>query len=424
MPSPRPRPRSVPSRSSRRAGAFTLMEVLVATTVFMIGMGAILFTFRTGIRAWQIGRSASEVFQSVRIAEDLVLRDFNNLFYRTESDYNRSFRAQIQQISNYNNALTTALTLPEEESEALVQSLGDRPIEVEDLSIPIDLSFRGKDGGEFDTVSFARLQTPRKESPAGALGMIRVRYYVKDKTLWREESSVYGLRPGEDFSSLFESDPELGAIAEEFLRPDDLEDPEEEDPAFGSAPEAGEETERLPKLKKVAEPVCEGVELFDVVYKYYRFEQWNEVVDWDSSAWNYRFPEGEGGEDAGGGGGIVGFPGAFGSIGSAAVPTGPGTETEFVPGGFGPRLRQTRLTAVVRGQPVTYTPHPDDLPGYVSIQLGLRDPDYGGRLQSFTFVVAIPQAQEDFDTTLSETISGGPGFPIGGGGGIVPGSRL
>ena len=45
-------------------------------------------------------------------------------------------------------------------------------------------------------------------------------------------------------------------------------------------------------------------------------------------------------------------------------------------------------------------PTPDNLPGYVAIQLGVRDPGEKGRLRSFTYFVSLPLAREEFDTTL------------------------
>lgn len=452
IPSPPSAPRPFRSRLrallGRRRGGFTLVEVLVATTVFLIAMGAILFTFRMGILAWRVGHASSEMFQAARITQDVMLRDVNNLFYRTESDYNRTFRAQLDRIAGYNQSLEHASTIEdEEEARTFIRGLGLPPPDPEDLAPPIDLSFVGKDGGPTDTISFARRQPPRPESPADALGLIRIRYYVKDRTLWREESSVYGLRPGDELADILKNQsPELGAIAERFIRKrpgdsDDGGDPDEDDDfertrardddrrgRARSRSRSREETnDLLPELPSIAEPLCEGVEVFDVAYRYYKFDQWNDVSEWDSGDWRYRFPEDEmdgPDEDEEGGSRIPRRPpprmmGGILTGGAAATRTESGFGEGF---GFQYVPRGTRRTAVVRGQPMPFNPRPDDLPGYLSIHVGIRDEKYGGKLQSFTFVVSIPMAQEDFDASMAEILPAGSGLPGALPGGVIPGA--
>ena len=63
----------------RSAAGFTLMEVLVAVTIFAIAAAALFVTFRTGIRSWEAGHSASELFQSARVARDVIQRDLANM---------------------------------------------------------------------------------------------------------------------------------------------------------------------------------------------------------------------------------------------------------------------------------------------------------------------------------------------------------
>ncbi|MCH8333343.1 hypothetical protein IIC65_05370, partial [Candidatus Sumerlaeota bacterium] len=143
-----------------------------------------------------------------------------------------------------------------------------------------------------------------------------------------------------------------------------------------------------PKTPLTAEPLCEGVVIFNITYGYYRFDQWNEVDSWDSSLFQYRFPSNERF--------IPDLPGGAGRL-AGDVP--PRQETGFNP------LRTRVQMARVGEEMIAFTPVPDNLPGYIAIQLGLRDPVTMGRIRSFTFFVSLPMAQEQFDTTLADELN-------------------
>ena len=128
----------------------------------------------------------------------------------------------------------------------------------------------------------------------------------------------------------------------------------------------------LPDSTSTAEPLCVGVEIFNITYGYYRFEQWNEVDTWDSSAYEYRFPRDEQDE----------------LFGNQYFDTqGNRTETSFRHRG-----RQRSATARTRDQTLRFTIRPDNLPGYVAIQLGLRDASGKGTIE----VRALPCLRTSF----------------------------
>jgi hypothetical protein len=268
------------------------------------------------------------------------------------------------------------------------------------ISPPIDLSVMGVDGGPIDEITFSRFYRSRGARDALAGGVRRVRYYVQDGVLYREESLPYGFRPGNDLMEHFELMPDQGDVARLFYGPgfEPPPPPAPEDEAFATL-QTYEPT--LPDTESVSEPLCEGVEIFDIAYGYNRFEQWNEASDWDSNAFRYRFPEGAAPGDLFMSAGISRPPGAtFAPVGAPTPPT----ETVFNPNALHPPQM-----ALVNGQPIRFTPQPDNLPGYIAIQLGLRDPVEGGRLRSFTIFVSLPMAREEFDTTAIEDVEQ-PGF--------------
>lgn len=380
---------------SRRGPGFTLMEILIAVSIFMIAAAALFVTFRTGIRAWEAGHEASEVFETARVASDLIMRDLTNIFYRSESDYNRTFRKQVEQLASYESAVAAADEMDGEEREVYLKGLGGPPVRPGDIAKPIDLAFRGDDGGMMDTLTFARHQRARNRGESQNWGAARITYKVKEGVLTREEASPFGLRPGDDYKEfLAEVEPKAKETIRLFYGAGYRGEEEglDEEPLEGDLAEAfaepleGEET-GLPYFPPISEPLCEGVEIFDIHYGYYRFGEWNEVGDWDSGARKYRFPDEESEDDDDPLGRALG--------GSRFAP--PGAETGFNPLGNPSGQR----TVMVRGVPVVYFPKPDNLPGYVVIQLGVRRPGRA-KVHSFTFFYSCPMAQEDFDTSQIE----------------------
>ena len=85
--------------SFKRRG-FTLIEVMIASIILMITMAAVATVMHTATRSWRAGHGVSEIFQTARIAQDVIARDLDNLLYQNESDYNRTFRNQLDSLAN------------------------------------------------------------------------------------------------------------------------------------------------------------------------------------------------------------------------------------------------------------------------------------------------------------------------------------
>lgn len=373
-----------------------MLEVILASTIFAIAASALFVTFRTGVRTWQFGHAASETYQTARITEDMLIRDLRNVAFRTESDYNRTFRSQVEKLSEL---LAYAEEAEEQQGvfggddEDAADRANARPLPPQEafldlttMATPIDLTFSGEDGELLDTLDFSRYQRPRSSDEADPSGLRRIRYYVEEGTLYREESSIDGFRPGSDLIEHFERTPEKEQIAKLFFSSgeglDDIE-------SLGGGLFEEEPLDPLVDRGAVSEPLCEGVVIFDISYGYFRFNQWNEVESWDSNLYQYRFPDGEAEADPIEREGTTSFEAT-------------GGQASFTESGFRPRPRRSSQLAMVNGRRQRFTPRPDNLPGYLAIQLGLRDPIREGKIQSFTFFVSMPLAREEFDTTSME----------------------
>lgn len=410
-PGPNPHPRR----------GVTLLEMLIAAVIFAITMTALFMAFRTGTRAWQAGHGGSEVFQAARIVQDVVIRDLNNVYYRTETDYNLAFRNQLQALANNDEMRQRAMAAPREQQALLLASIPAPPKDVKNFPPPIDLSFRGEDNGDTDEVTFMRRKPPQAGQRATSLGLRRVRLFVSDGTLYRQEISAYGLRPGESLKSRMETLPSVNFAAAKFIR----EEPPDE-PTQSASP--GESQAELPDSAILTEPLCEGVTLFNIVYGYYHDGEWIEVGKWDSNAYEYRFPgeepdyfapQGVGGPGGGLGGGSV--------AASFANPIMGSTESGFNPqqGAVGfPGATTNRKLVIVRGQPMSYSPHPDDLPGYMAIHMGVQNADASNKkVHYFTYYFSFPSAVEDFDPEDIDEDQRLGGATTGGGAGAGGGFR-
>lgn len=341
------------------------MEVLVAVLIFGLVMGSVTVVMRSASRSWSAGHGLSEIVQGARLTQNVMLRDLNSLVYRSETEYNQQFRKQMESFAD---TYAQEFQIEEEEEaylnlealESLILERGeeDQLMLEEMVTKPIDLSFRASDGEEFDELTFVRTHVPRFEGEPMTLGLRRIKYYVEEGVLYREEQDPYGYPGGGKFSELGE-DTLAAQLAEHFMRADEDE----------GAPQTGPYEILLPEPLNLAEPIADEIALFNVTCGYFKDGEWIEVPKWDSNARDYRHPPeeelSEEGEE---------------EISELEILRREREEDEGVQATI-ERVNQKEIPA-------------DDLPGYVAIQLGMRLPGGRGRIHSFTFFHALPIGQE------------------------------
>ncbi|OPZ08250.1 MAG: hypothetical protein BWZ08_01292 [candidate division BRC1 bacterium ADurb.BinA292] len=372
-----------------RGRGFTLLEILIASVIFGLTSVAIITVLRTGVNAWRTGHRLSEVMQTARIAQDVVLRDLNNLMYLPEDQYNNVFKQQLQQLAqevaldpdydylrgDRERRRERERRRREREREREENRGEDRreqdPLSLDRIAPPIDLTFEGQDGGDKDRLTFTRAYQPRWPGDPQTWGIRRVSFYVEDGTLYRKEEDAFSYSPGSIVNRRdLLANPRVQSLYDS-LRGNTRIDL---DAFFGMSTTESSydqlasmyydpELEVLvPRMVEIAEPLCEGVEVFNITYGYFRDEQWVEVGDWNSGATRYRDP--------------------------------PDLDFDFA-------QLEEQLEQVSRLGGIMLSPEqlfgrrsPDNLPGYVAVQLGVRAAEGVGRLYSFTFFHSLPQAQE------------------------------
>lgn len=71
-------------RHHRRSLGFTLVELLVATTLLTVVLAAVYTAFNTSVRAWRAGEASIESFQEARTALSLLSRELRCIIPGTE----------------------------------------------------------------------------------------------------------------------------------------------------------------------------------------------------------------------------------------------------------------------------------------------------------------------------------------------------
>lgn len=402
-----------PARATARPdAAFTLLEVILAVTIFGLTMVAITSVMRTGARSWTIGHAMTELMQNVRVTQDVVLRDLNNICYRPETAYNQTFRGQIERMGSeillqspldprrpYKNFNAQSLDryMPNQRNRRRTDKASNaNQIFLDQISPPIDLSFRGSDNGDTDRLSFVRRQSADWTEPEkSTLGLRRITYYVKDKVLWREESDPYGFRPGSGLASFIATlDPGFAPmdLFDEKKMNTQLarggESPLSQLTQFFAAPNDPTDAEDkgrgqfLPGSVHYKEQVCQGVVTFNVTYGYFLEGQWVEVGNWDSNAMQYRNPLDRDYYQS-----LLDSGQMDESAVNSMILGRTGTRFSY----FAPRTESNYSGTPIANPSLQV---PDDLPGYVAIQIGVTSPGLKGRVYTFTIFQAMPVAEE------------------------------
>ena len=350
----------------------------MAVLIFGILMIAVTQTFRMGLRAWNTGHGMSEMLQSVRITQDVILSDLNHIIYLSESEYNRTFREQTNRIAslvrsvngeeynmNYrvNRRREDRRRRSQERNEREIEELMElEDISLEDVATPVNLTFQGGNSGKKDDLIFTRRQQVRRNTDVNGWGVRRIRYQIENGTLYRSEEDAFGYSPGSASRTGMINSPELMNIMYSFV--DENERNERRYQDWKISPD---EINFEPVQISHKEPMCHNVEIFDIVYGYFKDNEWMEVQDWNSGQLKHRSP--------------------------------PLYEDEFY---FEDGIHKERIPDLGMGavdalamQQERFQPRvPDDLPGYMAIQLGLRTNEGKGKIHSFTLYHMMPQGQE------------------------------
>lgn len=231
-------------RASARVAGFTLLEIVVALTIFGITLAALFTSFRTGLKAYEMGVTHAEAQQTGRYAVNQFSQDLRSIFYKSANEYNVTRRQRE--------------ALLEQREQQQLQGRGNN--EMEDETLPelgpaIDLSFLGEDGGEEDQVSFVHMQGTKKSEERALWGLERVRYFISNGALYRSTEDI-------------------------------------------TAPEVDENGYEIPKATPPrVDKIANNAVGLDIKYGYYYDGQYLMADDWDSNASQYRNPESEEDED-------------------------------------------------------------------------------------------------------------------------------
>ena len=235
---------------------FSLLEVLIATTIFALISVAVFQTFRVGTSAYSSGLREAAVLQRARFALDALDQDFDTLFFRDETSYNVAARKLIEE---YERARLDAEETndwskfeevygPEDGGEAKDKGSNfvGNPFEQGRL---IDLQILGEDSQDQDAIAFAVRRPYGVGGKMYPFGLARVRYSLQGDVLVRSIESV------ED-------------------APRDWQ---------------GQELER--KMPPDYTLVAQGVQKFDLKYAFWNDNQWYEVDSWNSANRQIRNPD-------------------------------------------------------------------------------------------------------------------------------------
>lgn len=249
---------SLPAASRRRSrrAAFTLLELVMAVTVLALVSIAVMAVFSTGSRSYRLSNREVQVMQRARYALDSVERDFGNLFYRDEDQYNVQAR---QRLEEYQQDLLEAEKNGDwTDFERRYKPRDDDPRALDDPNYRgnpfeegriIDLQMVGEDQGETDRLTFAIKPATGPGEDLELWGLARVTYTVTNGLLVR---SVEGVE----------------------VPPRTWDGEEQEKP--------------VPPRHAI---LAEGVVAFDVSYAFWWDYQWYETMVWESSNRQIRNPK-------------------------------------------------------------------------------------------------------------------------------------
>ncbi len=228
----------IDEQSRKESKGFTVLEILVAVTIFSIVSVIIFSIFHAAIKSQRVGDRETKMLNHARFALDTIEKDITNVIYRDETSYNIIMSRMIAEMEEerYKAEQTgywedfNAKYVDEE------SSIGN-PYELGRL---IDLQFSGSENGKKDTLTFTVRQPYQIGDIYRPYGVSRVKYFLQDGWLIRSEDVI--------------DTKERDAFGNVYSRP------------------------IPPSYSRLAE----GVKVFDLKYTFWYDHQWYEKDGWVS----------------------------------------------------------------------------------------------------------------------------------------------
>lgn len=238
-----------------RAG-FTLLEVMLAVFILSMVMTSLFLLLNQSTRTFQKINARADMLYHVRGAMDILSRDMRSIYFLEESSYNITVRALSDRIEARAKdvqvrSLQGALSDPQRGFDTREgRSRGVLRDESEEYLLPpeIDLSFHGRDGGEFDQFSFVTYSPNRPLGFYSPWGLRRIHYYAQNGALYRTEEDV--------FKENIDAQGEIVA-----------------------------------KPAPTPELIATGLSVFDVEYGFWADGEWLVTDTWNSGSRETRFPD-------------------------------------------------------------------------------------------------------------------------------------
>lgn len=313
-------------QKKRHNKAFTLLEVLLAITIFSLVVVSLYTTFQVGLRAYSSGQKEIDRMQHSRVLFESLSRDLRSVYYSPETAYNINLR---RSLTRFQEELMKAEM--EGRIDEFLNGVEDDPKNPGarnpyESGLEIDLQFKGENSDKLDRLTFVRYQYDDGITRIQPWSLSRIEYYVEDDTLIRSEEDI--IQPMKDLEGV-------------------------------------EIEEKVPRK----DPLAKGVKKFNIQYGYFYQDDWMMADDWESSAKRYRNPL---------------------------------MELDEEDPDYPEKLKQEQLKPE------------DGLPAFVRISMDIVEPDKNksvgknprdkkkGRTLSFTTLVRIPTAQENYLPSLEE----------------------
>ena len=226
---------------------FTLLEVLMAVTIFSLVATSLYTTFRVGLRAYDFGEREMRRMQKGRIIFETMSRDLRSVYFRSETEYNTNIRRMLVEFNRQMREAEMQGTLDEflygDEDDPADEGISS-PYQ---MGLEIDLNFTAEEGEEFDSMTFVRYQYDDGVTNIQPWSLGRVSYVVEDDTLVRTEEDI--IEPMKDL-------------------------------------EGNEIEEKVPRRDVLAK----GVHKFDLYFGFFHKDDWMEAENWDANSKQYRNP--------------------------------------------------------------------------------------------------------------------------------------